>query len=85
MVVIGAFRVEGRCFESHSSRHVGTLGKFFTRSCLYDVMWCPAWLPCSSRFQSFLKFGYINGNILLNWIYRMGALSVAAACIVRDG
>src|SRR6218665_1050226 len=26
---------EGRRFESHSSRHVGTLGKSFTRSCLW--------------------------------------------------
>ena len=25
---------EGRSFESHFSRHVGTLGKSFTRSCL---------------------------------------------------
>ena len=30
----GALRPEGRNFESHSSRHVGTLGKSFTRSCL---------------------------------------------------
>jgi len=33
---LGALRPEGTCskFESHSSRHVGTLGKSFTRSCL---------------------------------------------------
>ena len=31
----GALRPEGRRFESHSSRHVETLGKSFTRaSCL---------------------------------------------------
>src|SRR6218665_2525348 len=30
-----AFRPKGRWFESHSSRHVGTLGKSFTRSCLW--------------------------------------------------
>ena len=30
----GALRLEGGRFESHSSRHVGTLGKFFTRNCL---------------------------------------------------
>jgi len=30
----GALHLEGRKFESHSSRHVGTLGKCFTRSCL---------------------------------------------------
>ena len=29
-----AVRPEGRRFESHSSRHVGTLGKSFTLSCL---------------------------------------------------
>ena len=41
MVVFGA---EGCWFESHSSRHVhvGTLGKSFTRSRPYDVMWRPA-------------------------------------------
>ena len=33
-------------FEPHSSRHVGTLGMSFTHSCLYNVMWRPAWLPC---------------------------------------
>jgi len=42
-VVFGA---DGRWFESHFSRHAGTLGKSFTSSCLYDVMWRPAWLPC---------------------------------------
>ena|SRR6218665_145321 len=47
LVVFGALGAEGRWFEFHSSRHVGTLGKSFTRSCLYDVMWRPAWLPCS--------------------------------------
>ena len=41
-----AFCAEGRWFESHSSRHVGTLGTFFTRSCLYDVLWRRVWLPC---------------------------------------
>ena len=30
----GALRSEGRRFESRSSRHVGTLGRSFTRSCL---------------------------------------------------
>jgi len=29
-----AFHLEGRRFESHSTHHVGTLGKSFTRSCL---------------------------------------------------
>ena len=36
VVVLGA---EGRWFKSHSSGHIGTLGKTFTRSCLYDI-WC---------------------------------------------
>ena len=31
----GALSPEGRRFESHASRHVGTLGKFFTLSCLF--------------------------------------------------
>ena len=31
----GAMRPEGRGFESHSSRHIGTSGKSFTRSCLW--------------------------------------------------
>src|SRR6218665_381169 len=39
---ICAWRPQGRRLESHSSRHVGTLGKSFTRSCLYDVVWRPA-------------------------------------------
>jgi len=30
----GALRPEGRRFESHSSRHVGTLDKSFAGSCL---------------------------------------------------
>src|SRR6218665_65238 len=42
----GAFHPHGHRFEPHSSRHVGTLGKSFTRSCLYNAMLCPAWLPC---------------------------------------
>jgi len=30
-----AFRPKGRRFESRSSHHIGTLGKSFTRSCLW--------------------------------------------------
>src|SRR6218665_1932629 len=41
VVVIGAFDAEGRWFDSTSSCHVGTLGKSFTRNCLYDVMRLP--------------------------------------------
>ena len=32
-----AFRPKGRGFESRSSRHLGTLGKSFTRSCLWRL------------------------------------------------
>ena len=32
--------------ETTYSRHVVTLGKSFTCSCLYDVMWLPVELPC---------------------------------------
>src|SRR6218665_581370 len=32
--------------EPHSSHHVGTWSKSFTRCCLYNMMWRPAWLPC---------------------------------------
>src|SRR6218665_1993860 len=34
---VDAFRPDGRGFESRSSRHVGTLGKSFTYSCLYSA------------------------------------------------
>jgi len=34
--IVGAFGAEGRWFDSTSIRHVGTLGKSFTRNCLYD-------------------------------------------------
>src|SRR6218665_767375 len=37
MVRFGAFRPEGRRFESHSSHHVRTLEKSFTRNCQYGV------------------------------------------------
>ena len=52
-----ALRPHGRRFEPHSSRHVGTLGKSLTRSCLYnfcrtwinemkDKTWCDALRDC---------------------------------------
>ena len=34
---IDAFRPEGRGFKSHSRRHAATLGKSFTRSCLWGL------------------------------------------------
>ena len=34
---VKAFRPEGRGFEFLSSRHVGTLGKSFTRNCLWHI------------------------------------------------
>ena len=41
MVVVGAFSAEGRWFDSLFSRHADTLGKSFSRNCLYDLMWRP--------------------------------------------
>jgi len=41
----GALRPQGRSFESHSSLHVGTLGKSFTHSCLI----IPTQYQCFSR------------------------------------
>src|SRR6218665_15248 len=32
---VDAYRPKGHGFDSHSSRHVETLGKFFTHSCLW--------------------------------------------------
>jgi len=47
--MIGALRPKGRRFKFHFRRHVRTLGKSFTRSCLYNAMWRslprPTWLP----------------------------------------
>src|SRR6218665_3231944 len=46
----GAFRSEGRRFESHSNRHVWTLGKYFTRSCLLSFgVSSPTLYQCCSR------------------------------------
>ena len=33
--LVDSFRLKGRGFESRSSHHVATLGKSFTRSCLW--------------------------------------------------
>ena len=40
---------EGRGFDSRSSRHVGTLGKSFTCSCLCARRETPIQYPCCSR------------------------------------
>ena len=66
MVVFGA---EGRWFESHSSRHVGTLGKSFTRGCLYDVAPCVAALrlnstPIITCYHSFILYLCVRLYIL---------------------
>ena len=37
---VNAFPPKGRGFESRSSRHVGTLGKSFTHSCLWRFLLC---------------------------------------------
>ena len=34
---VDAYRPKGRVFDSRSSRHVGTLGKSFIRSCLWRI------------------------------------------------
>src|SRR6218665_3111232 len=38
---LSAFGAEDRWFYSPFSRHAETLGKSFSRNCLYDVMWRP--------------------------------------------
>ena len=40
-MVFSTFGAEGRWFDSTSNHHVETLGKSFTRNCLYNVMWRP--------------------------------------------
>ena len=52
MVVFGVSGAEGRWFESNSSCHIGTLGKSFTRSCLYNMMWHPVWC-LAGKFDSY--------------------------------
>ena len=54
VVVFGAFGAEGRWFDSTSSRLVGTLGKSFTRNCLYDAYGCFAakFDSCNSLLSS---------------------------------
>ena len=62
------FRPKGRGFESLSSRHVGNLGKSFTRSCLwrfgvklrYSILDVSGALLSSSRLEKVLR-RYING------------------------
>ena len=44
-----AFRVKGHGFEYRSNRHIGTLGKSFTRSCLWHF---GVKLRCSIRAVS---------------------------------
>ena len=47
VVQFGGLRPEGRTFESHSSHHVGTIGKSFTRSCLWRLgVLTPTRYPC---------------------------------------
>jgi len=47
-------------FESHSSHHVETLSKSFTTSCLYDVMWLPAFrltsTPVTAIYHPFILY-----------------------------
>src|SRR6218665_276301 len=46
-IKLGALHPQGHMFEPHSGCYVGTLGKSFTRSCLYNVIWRSVWLPGS--------------------------------------
>src|SRR6218665_3344953 len=52
--IVGAFGAEGSWFDSTSSRHVGNLGKSFTRNCLYDGCSCLAakFDSCNSLLSS---------------------------------
>jgi len=61
--IVEAFQLEGRGFESRSSHHVGTLGKFLTHSCLWhfsvtlrhSIRAVPGALLSSSGLEEALK------------------------------
>src|SRR6218665_31480 len=63
VVGLGPFRPEGRRFESHSSRHIGTFEKSFTRSCLERFgMLTPTLYQCCSR-ECFRKAHAVRSTI----------------------
>ena len=74
------FHPDGRGFDSRSSRHVGTLGKSFTRSCLCSSAWNsdrPIQYPWCSRERLWvvedLKGRYRNGQnewMNKNWLIK---------------
>src|SRR6218665_1706261 len=85
---------EGRCFDSTSSRHVGTLGKSFTCNCLYDVMWRPVatlrlkFDSCNSLLSSahtLLICGVsdcvLNKNVII--IIPVHLYSISFRCLLR--
>src|SRR6218665_2178105 len=61
-----ALRPQGCRFEPHSSRHVGTLGKSFTRSCC--ITWCVALLHgcLSVKFDSCINLLSSIYTLLVN-------------------
>ena len=69
---IGAFRLEGRRFESHSSCYAGTLGKSFTRSAC--IMWCGALHGC-------LAVKFYSCNNLLSSVNTMSVMHTASVTV----
>ena len=66
----GALHPEGRRFKTHSSRHVRTLGKSFTHSCLYCFgMLAPTQYQCCSweRLWVVVDFKRCSWNIWNEW------------------
>ena len=45
--------------------HVGTMGKSFTRCCLYDMIRRPVWLPCKSIiiFFTIILIAYVTNSV----------------------
>ena len=60
-----SFQPEGRGFDSRSSRHVGTLGKSLTHSCLWRET--PAQYPCCVGSASEYKWTW-RGAIEMVWM-----------------
>ena len=66
VVGFGAFCLEGHRFESHSSHHVGTLGKSFTRTCMWRFgVLTPTQYQCSS-WECFWKAHAMRSAIEIN-------------------
>ena len=65
-----ALHPRGRRFEPHSSRHEETLGKSFTRSCLYNA------LSFSFRMTYWVIGGFRSGPELLSEIMKTTLLAI---------